>query len=235
MTISPEILAAYADGELGAAERHEIEAALATDPALRAQLEAHRALKARLAGIFAPVAAEPVPARLREALRATAPGANVIDFARAADRKRRPALTSPWIRFGGPALAASLVLALVGLNRGTSVGYADGQLGQALDNQLAATQPADGPVRILLSFRDHQGTYCRGYAEGGRAGIACREAQGWRLREEIADKASRTGEFRQAGSGEARVMEAIQDMADGPALDDREERMARSALWRAGR
>jgi AraC-like DNA-binding protein len=49
MTISREELAAFADGELDTGREAEIAAAVAADPALAAQVEAHRALKARLA------------------------------------------------------------------------------------------------------------------------------------------------------------------------------------------
>jgi anti-sigma factor RsiW len=48
MTISREELAAFADGELGAARAAEVAAAVAADGALQAQVEAHRALRAQL-------------------------------------------------------------------------------------------------------------------------------------------------------------------------------------------
>ena len=46
MTISPEQLAAYADGELDAAAALAVESALADDPALRRQGADHRAQRA---------------------------------------------------------------------------------------------------------------------------------------------------------------------------------------------
>ena len=44
MTVTPEMIAAFADGELGADERRRVEAAIAADPELAAQLERHRRL-----------------------------------------------------------------------------------------------------------------------------------------------------------------------------------------------
>jgi hypothetical protein len=40
------------------------------------------------------------------------------------------------------------------------------------------------------------------------------------------------GQYRQAGSADARIMTTIQDMADGPALDAEEERRASRTNWR---
>lgn len=235
MKITPEVLAAYADGELDESAARDTEVELERDPVLRAQLGAHLALKAKLVAIFAPIAEQPIPAHLREALQGEVLADNVVDFAGAVGKRRKPVVSNPWVRFGGPALAASLVLAIIGLGQSPSSQYADAALGKALDNQLVATQSASGPVRILLSFRDGDGRYCRGFSAESRAGIACRDAQGWHLRNEVDSKEAWTTEFRQAGSADAQVMDAIQDIANGPALDDSGERVARSRQWQVGR
>ena len=60
ISITPERLAAYADGELDGETARAVETAIAADPALQAQVAAHRALKARLSAHFAPIAAQPV-------------------------------------------------------------------------------------------------------------------------------------------------------------------------------
>ena len=62
-----ETLMAYADGELDAAQRAEIAAAIERDPALARRVEQHRALRAEVAGAFATVLEQPVPERLRAA------------------------------------------------------------------------------------------------------------------------------------------------------------------------
>lgn len=232
MTITPELLAAYADGELDAQAAREIEAQIAGDPELQATLATHRALRTRLAAHFAPIADQPVPHQLVEAVTGSGSEAEVIDFAAEA-RKRRPApAPRRWGRIAGPALAASLVLALVGINLLPTGDYAQGNLAQALDSQLAATQKSDAPVRILLSFRDKDGTYCRGFAGKVRSGIACRDDRGWRLRKLFGGGEGGTTEYRQAGNPNMAVMVAIEDMAAGPALAAAEEETAARQGWR---
>jgi anti-sigma factor RsiW len=61
MSISPEMLAAYADDQLDGAERAMVEQALAQDPALAQEVATHRALRARLVAHFAPILEETLP------------------------------------------------------------------------------------------------------------------------------------------------------------------------------
>lgn len=234
MTISREQIAAYADGELEGDAAHEVERAIAADPELQRQVEAHRQLKLRLSAHFAPLVDQPVPDRLTAPLRASASPDNVVDFGTAIrQRDERAGWKTRWSRVAGPALAASLVLALVGfgLSGRSPEGYAEGELAAALDEQLVVTQPLDAPVRILLSFRNGEGHFCRGFSTASNAGIACHDDRGWRLRQVVAGKKARTGDYRQASSPEAQVMTAIQEMASGPALDAEAERQALQAGW----
>ena len=69
MTPTPEQLAAFADDQLEGAEHDSVGAAIAADPALARQVEAHRALKARLGQHFAPIAQAPVPDHFAALLR----------------------------------------------------------------------------------------------------------------------------------------------------------------------
>jgi anti-sigma factor RsiW len=64
MNITDETLAAYADGELERGEAAQVAAAVAADPALAAKIEAHRALRSRLAAHYAPLAEQPMPPHL---------------------------------------------------------------------------------------------------------------------------------------------------------------------------
>jgi hypothetical protein len=229
MTISKDMIAAYADGELEGEALRLVEAALAADPALRAEVDAHRALKARLCAHFAPIAETPVPERL---IRAVKGGAEVVDFAAVARKPARPApMRFAWF---GPALAASLVVALVGYGVSQRSGndYAVGDLAAALDHQLVATQPTGAPVRILLSFRGGKGQFCRGFSSALQAGVACRDGRGWKLVKRVGGGSAETSEYRQAGSTDAEVLSAIQDIAQGPALDAQGERNAMGAGWR---
>lgn len=235
MTVTPEQLAAYADGELAAEAAAEIEAALAQDEELRAALARHRALRSRLAMHFDPIAREPVPDRLGALLRPSGPngpaGAEVIDLAAARERRRPVPPGGRWIWLAGPALAASLVLVFVGISLRKPSDYAGPELSGALDRQLVAEQTDQTAVRVLLSFRDRNGQYCRGFTAPGQSGVACRDERGWKLREVLAPVDAQQGEYRQAESAASRIMARAQDMAAGAALDSEEEAAARARGW----
>jgi anti-sigma factor RsiW len=228
MSVTPEELAAFADGELEPTRQAEVAAAVAADPALAAQLEAHRALRERLGAHFAPIFEAPVPDRLASLVKLEP---QVIDFAAAREKRERARTLPRWTWFAGPALAASLALAVF-MPRGAGDGYASGDLAKTLDGQLVAAQSADAPTRILLSFRAESGAYCRAFAGEAQSGIACRDDAGWRLIEEAGGAGGQNNEYRMAGSAAPKVLERAQAMAAGPALDAAEERAARARGWR---
>lgn len=228
MTVTPETIAAYADGELDELAAARVARAVAESPELAEQLAAHQALREQLAAHFAPILSEPVPTAISAPIVAAS---KVVDLGQV--RAERAAWwQAPAVRWGGPALAASLMLAVL-LPRGgdTPQGYAPTQLAAALEAAPSGTA-SDG-TRVLLSFRDEAGAFCRGYASPVQSGIACKDATGWRVRMTADGSAAQTGEFRQAGSAEAVVMAAAQDLAAGPALDAAGERAARANGWRA--
>jgi hypothetical protein len=228
MSIEPEMLMAYADGELDPIEAKRVERAIAEDPSLDAQVEQHRALRARLGAHFAPIAEEAVPDRLAEMLRS-----NVVDLPQRQPRRILPA----WSRWSG-ALAASLALGLA-IGHGWQDGgivrtrggqlYADGTLAKALDRQLATAQ---GAVRIPISFRDNAGQYCRVFTSPATDGIACRDARGWLLHQTRAGAAGAKTDYMQAGSTDPVLMAAAQQMMAGEPLDAAAEVNARAAGWR---
>ena len=232
MKPSPEMIAAYADGELEDDALREVEAAIAADPELAAQVASHRTLKVRLSAHFAPLMDRPVPERLLGLLKEPPASDNVVDFD--ASARKRVVIAAPRFRWVGPALAASLAVVLVGygLSQRSARGYAVGEVATALDSQLVATQPNQAPVRVLLSFRDAEGRFCRGFSSRTQAGIACRDGRGWKLGKVIGGGKAGAGEYRQAGSADGEVFAAIQDLAQGPALDEQEEREAMRAGWR---
>lgn len=241
MTIDREMLAAYADGELGPEDAARVEEAMAADPALADEVAAHRALGGTLRGHFAPILDMPVPDRLT-ALLDTPP--NVVDLAAARkakeEKEKEPKrFTLPRWAMGG-AIAASLALGLViggqlpsdspfTVDHGQLV--ADGTLDKALNTQLASAQGGDAPVHILISFRTQDGRYCRGFDSGGTAGIACRTGDSWHIIKTEAGETASTAHYRQAGSASASIMAAAQEMAAGDALDAEAERAARDAGW----
>lgn len=230
MTLAREDIAAFADGQLTGAREAEVAAAIAADPALQREVEAHRALRARLSGHFAPVAEEPVPEALAAML---APrDAAIVDLAAARERRAARRTLPRWGWLAGPAIAASLALAIF-LPRGeASDGYADAQLARVLDDQLVAEQRPGAPTRILLSFRDGEGAFCRAFSSADGSGIACREPGGWKL-EALGDgsDAART-DYHMAGASDGAILSRAQQMADGVALDGAQEAAAREAGWR---
>lgn len=232
MTITPEQLAAYADGELDEVTAARVRLAMETDPALAEQLEQLTALRTMLTARFDPILAEPLPERLTQPI---ADVAKVVDLG-AVRAARRSLWQRREFRFGaGAAIAASLVVAvLVGGRGGLPEGYADKQLAAALDGTLSGQAAPDG-TRLLISFRDDGGQACRGYAAKDASGIACRDERGWKMRVLGAARTHSTTQYQQAGSSESAVMAAAQDMAQGPAFDTAAEEAARKTGWVAAR
>lgn len=228
MSIDPELLMAYADGELGPIDAKRVERAIAADPALGEEVARHRALRARLDGHFAAVAQEPVPDHLAAMIRT-----NVVDLPTHRHTPRVPA----WAPWSG-AVAAALVLGLFvgkGLPEQGAVQtrdgrlYAAGTLAGALDQQLAAN---GGAVQVIVSFRDREGRYCRVFRSQPADGIACHEAKGWALRQTMGGSAAPASSYAQAGSADAALMTAAQDLMAGEPLDAAAESKARAAGWK---
>jgi anti-sigma factor RsiW len=245
MTFSEETLSAYADGEVDAATRAALEAALATDPQLAQRVAHQRALRARVRDAFTPVLEEPVPERLLASVRGAAPAertGNVVAF------KQRPQARWSWPQWG--AMAASLV---VGVLLGpllrpsapqapleTSGGrvLASGVLSQALSRQLASAQPPGAPVAIGVSFRARSGDYCRTFVlreSQSLAGLACRAGPGWQVVALAQSEApgAAAGGYRQAASAlPPAVARTLDELIVGEPLDAAAETAARERGWK---
>ncbi len=231
MTITPEELAAFADGELDQAREAQVAEAVAADAELARQVERHRRMKSMLGDHYAPIAEGPVPDRLAQLL-SEPREAEVVDFAAAKERHEAKRRIPRWGWVAGPALAASLALAVFLPGGEGSSGYADQQLADTLDGQLVAEQEAGTSTRILLSFRDESGQYCRAFSGDAGGGIACRDDEGWKL--EALGEGSEAGstDYRMAGADDTEILALAQEMAQGPALDAEEEAAARDSGWR---
>jgi hypothetical protein len=252
MAITEDQLMAYADGELDAKTRAKVEAALAADPALAQRLERHRRLRQTLGQAHAGALNEPIPQTLLAAVRsgATTPKGAVIDLAEVrAKRARAPEKpTRTWDRWG--ALAACLLVMLaVGaavmnqparpLIASTAKGLtAQGALAHALDHQLTASPTSDGAIKIGVSFRSLDHSYCRTFQinQGeGLAGVACREPRAWAIRATTVSSsvsASTTG-YRTASSAiPAPITAAVDAMIDGQPLDAAGEAAGKAARWK---
>jgi hypothetical protein len=223
-----ELAMAYADGELDPIAARRFEHRMAAEPALTEAVEAHRALRTRLQGGFAAVSGEPVPDRLAAMLQS-----NVVAFRpreRPEPQRRRAGATA--------AVAACLVVALAAIQFWPSGPFtfaggqtvASGRLAAALDRQLSA-EP--GETRVLLSYRESGGAYCRVFTVASLSGIACRENGGWVLRRtRPARAAPKQDEYRQAGSADAALLAEAQELMAGEPLTPDAEREARDRNWR---
>lgn len=255
MTYDDETLMAYADGELDAARRDEITAALGKDPSLAQRVEAHRALRQRLSGAYSGVLDGTVPDSLRAAARgptgeagsqtvagsASANG-NVVRFpTRAASAPVQSWRAREWF-----AMAASLVLGLfiswrmfapgaaglIDSSRGALV--ARGELARALDGQLAADNGAGRSVAIGLSFETRGGGYCRSFAlpASQTSGLACRENGVWTIPATAASNAARSDMQQAAGSIPPAILAAIEARIAGEPLDAAAEADAARGGWK---
>ncbi|WP_327753524.1 anti-sigma factor [Sphingobium sp. SJ10-10] len=228
--IDEAMLIAWVDGELDEVTRRRVDRAVAEDPALAERLEMHRRLRERLSGHYAPVEAEPVPAGLRALLEGNA---KVVPLVRPAAPR--------WRHWGtGGAIAASLLLGLgighlsggpegpIAVEKGAMI--ARGELASALETQLASAQE-DAPIHIGLSFRRKGGGWCRSFEGQAVSGVACREGEGWQV-QQLVPGAGQQMAYRQASSGDARIMATVDALIDGAPLDAAQEKTAKDKEWR---
>jgi hypothetical protein len=226
---------AWIDGELSAEDAAEVEAAVAADPGLAALADRHRRIRARFTAAFAPLLDDPVPLPRRRPAR-------VVSLA-AAREERAQAAPKPaprWRSWAWPgAVAASLLVGvLAGHQRapaGLSTGISDrsgalalsAPVAQALDRQTSGEL---GTINVALSFKDHDGQFCRGFVAQYIGGVACKAPGGWQLRYAAPVDAER-GDYRMAGSDPA-AAKVVAAMIAGDALDAAGEKKAIAAGWR---
>jgi hypothetical protein len=244
MKFSDETLMAYADGELDAVTRGEIEAAMESDPAIAEIVARHRQLRRDLQGAFDTQLDGDVPERLIAVAR-TAPTtpATVTDIASA----RQTPMQRRWSFPEWGAIAASLfvgiVLARIPWSTEQSIVAdagrmtAGGELATALDKQLSGVQMEGSAVHIGLSYRAKTGEYCRTFVlaeTSGVSGIACRQTDAWRVvAVASSDPADASDRYRMASTSVAPlILQAVQDSIDGNALDAADETSARDRGWK---
>jgi hypothetical protein len=254
MTISDETLMAYADGELDAATRASVEAAMQADPEMAKRVARHRALRDAMQGAFSGVLEEPVPERLIAAARGqnSAPKGAVVDLSLVREAARRKTSSEPR-RWQPAAMAASLVLG-VGIGflawHGPKAlirpGSGGGLVAAAALAEALATQLSDdrSPARVAatgLSFRSKSGEYCRTFSLAGTdasSGLACREGNDWKIKAlaESPRAATNSGNFRTAASADSpAIRAAVEASIDGEPLDHAGEIAARQAGWAAAK
>ena len=253
MTISDDTLMAYADGELDAATRATVEAAMREDPEIGKRVAHHRALRETMQGAFSAVLDEPVPERLIAAARGQTASAETrcsswdLSVARAAARHKVSAAP----RWQPAAMAASLLLGLgfgflawhgsrALIQPGSGGGLIAGAaLAEILSTQLSDDRSAGGVAVTGLSFRNKSGDYCRTFSLTGNeasSGLACREGTDWRIKAlaQAPRAAANSGNFRTAASEDSpAIRAAVEGSIDGEPLDHAGEIAARQAGWTA--
>ena len=200
MNLSEEVLTAYADGELDARTREQVEVAILADPQAARRVAEHKALRSKLRESFDQVLDEPVPERLLAAARGdaaslerstgTMSAANTVEAADVRKGKdnviplrgrrvARPKVVSYW-----GAIAASFVVGAVVWHFGAQLYapgplderdgelLASGALDRALSTQLVKDQDVQSAVHIGVSFRSKDGNYCRTFQLQGKDNLA---------------------------------------------------------------
>lgn len=235
--MTDEAFFAWLDGELVGGESDEVARQVASDPALAARAEQHRALAARMRGAFAPVAEAPVPAGIAPMIRPEV--ANIASFAEA--RARREERRVPlWQQMA--AMAATLALGVFAGNMmSSSPGspivpeagrlVAAASLENALYSQLASAPVGDGP-RIGLTFRDGSGNVCRSFTDAAASGLACHENGDWRIRGLVQAPEGQSTDYRMAAGQDPNLAAMIDSAIAGQPFDAAQERAARQRGWR---
>jgi hypothetical protein len=243
MTISDEMLMAYLDNELPADERARVDAALMADADLRARLERQAHVHVMLDKAFGPLVNDPVPERFVDLVRNT-PVSWRWRLSRAFAGLSGGAETRGFV----PRFAPAMALLVVGLGVGfffarMTPGHdgggplaARGSLAQALETQLASDDVLNGP-RVGVTFRSKDGAVCRTFdmraERANRAGVACRDSDGWAIAALAAAEARTGSAYETASAGmPAAVRDAVAAMIGGEALDAEAERRARDGGWR---
>lgn len=245
MKYDDETLMAYADGELDPAQRAQIDAAMAKDPGLALRVQEHRALRARMASAFSKVMDQPVPERLQSAARAGSRAdvpvrGNVLKFpARSARAPSPPWRAREWI-----AMAASLLLGVMlswrfltpdsgAFEAGKNGLLARGELARALESQLASEQSGDERVLIGLTFKAHDGSYCRSFAlrTARTAGLACRAGAEWQVLTTDSSLAPEGGMQQASSTLPPSILRIIEARMEGTALDAEGEKSAQQGAW----
>jgi len=255
MSIPEETLMAYVDGELDAAARAQVEAAMRDDPRIETRVAQQRELKAKIQQAYAADLTEAVPERLV----AAAHGRGLVSDPQVDRGQARAAIASRSLRLRWRqpqwrpivSMAASLVV-------GIGVGFlawrhsdsnmiqnthgalvAGGPLAQGLSSQLAGDRSPASAVEIGLSFLTKSGDYCRTFTIVGKAstaGLACRHAERWEVQALAQSGAVKEdgSEYRTASSSlPPAIATSVEEQISGEPLDRTGEIAARKAGWLA--
>lgn len=241
--VEEEKFFAWLDGELSSDEAASVQAEVAVDAELSRLAKEHRAMAAGLRGAFGSLAAQPVPERLRQAVRADE-GAQIVDLAEARCARKIRRGTPLWAQMA--ALAATLAVGVFAGNlltgsvfpNGSSgpIGTENGRLVASAELEAAlyshlASAPVEGAPRIGLTFRDQAGAICRTFEDRSASGLACREGGDWRIRS-LFQNAGQATDYRMASGLNPQLMESVDAVIDGEPFDAEAEKAAMERGWR---
>lgn len=236
--LNDDDLMAWVDGELPDDLAAEVSGLVDANPHLRERSESLRRLNHQLRTAFASELAEPVPATLLAQAMGRKPSAGGQVLPLLARPKARG-----WAQWGGIAAGVLLLAGLAYhlqpgpdaetplLTQAGSQLRASGLLADALEQGLASEAQLPG-IKLLVSFRDREGRYCRSFSSSAGRGLACRDTNHWQVVALAAPAAAASADLRLAGDDwpEVVIHEVEQRMA-APALDAQQERAARDARW----
>lgn len=227
---------AWLDGELSGAEAEAMQARVDSDPELQEMARQHRAMQSRLKDAFDKVASAPVPDSLSASAHGSGPVVVSLAERREQAARRAPRGVPQWA-----AIAATLVLGVMAGTlvpdraespvevRGDAI-YAAGELGRALDTQLASAPSGD--VRIGLTFRDNDGTICRTFTGQSASGLACRDSDRWQLRGLFPSGEGQAGDYRMAAGMNPALAALLDSTITGEPLDSAQEAEASKRGWK---
>ncbi|MDA5635033.1 MULTISPECIES: anti-sigma factor family protein [Rhizobium/Agrobacterium group] len=241
-----ETLMAFADGELDEATSLRLETALEIDDALAERLAVFLDTRTALASAIKPLIDEPVPDALAASVRrmvedaeannADIEGAKVIAF-RGREKPEISRLRQRWLM----PVAASVLAIITGLG-GFVAGRSGLETGASVNDVLSAAldhQPSGGDItvgqsevlRIVSSFVDGRGTFCREYElkrqEENTLAVACRSDGAWVTR--LALSSPRADGYVPASSQETIDTYLTSIEAGGPLSATEEQRLLSKA------
>lgn len=222
-------LSAWLDGALSDAEAAEFEQEVERNRALAERAANWRENDRLIADTLSPVANEPIDQEMLFRL-GLAEGAGT----NAAANDNLPWWRQRWLPVGG-AIAASVVAALA-LMQHPQRGVSDGGLSAALDRTpaLQAAMLSDGTsITPILTAKAEDGRWCREYRIGGRAGLACRDRDGWKVEAESSAAGEvNTGEIGlAAGEADAAIDSANENLKMSDPIDALEEKSLIAKGW----
>jgi anti-sigma factor RsiW len=244
--LNPELLMAYADGELDAEEKAEIEALMAHDPKARAMVERFLESGDLLRRGFDEILNLPPPQHLIDTIRKHQPAPEIVPL----NPPKRNVSVSEWPRLAIAACVALIVGVVVGagLLRGPEIEQrreTANLLQDTLEFQptgaVLASAARSETVTPIVTFRAADGRICREFERQTRTqqtvGIACRNADGqWIAVVEI-DRmllaADQSGEldYRPASGSPDPLAAALSALGAGRALTAAEEQVLRTQGW----